>query len=159
MQGGMQSLEETIARGVPVIAIPFFSDQKTNADKICDLNIGQRLTFEDLTKEALTTKIHEVINNPVYREESKKLGNLIRDTPMTPVETAVWSIEYAIRNRGAKHLKYKAAKISFTEYFLLDVIFVHVFVMIFVAFLTVKTLKMCQSKRSSVKSSEKLKLK
>lgn len=65
MQGGIQSLEETIARGVPVVTVPFFSDQEANADKICELGIGQRLNIEDLTKDTLTKKIHEVIDNPM----------------------------------------------------------------------------------------------
>lgn len=54
-----------------------------------------------------------------------QLGNRIRDTPMTPVQTAVWWIEYAIRNRGAEHLKYKGAHVPFIEYYLIDIICVH----------------------------------
>ncbi|XP_063706101.1 UDP-glucosyltransferase 2-like [Culicoides brevitarsis] len=124
MQGGIQSLEETIARGVPVIVIPFFSDQEANAEKVIDLQIGERLNIADLSKELLLKKINLVIEGP-YKENIKKLGDVVRDTPMPPVKTAVWWIEYAIRNRGAAHLKYKGASMSFSEFFLLDVILFH----------------------------------
>lgn len=78
-----------------------------------------------------------------YRQRAKQLGDQVRDTPMTPVETAVWWIEYAIRNRGAEHLKYKGAKISLFEYFLLDVILLHVFVLILIVLLIVFLVKTC----------------
>uniref|UniRef100_A0A336KE79 CSON009222 protein n=1 Tax=Culicoides sonorensis TaxID=179676 RepID=A0A336KE79_CULSO len=121
MQGGLQSIEETISRGVPVIIIPFFSDQETNANKIINLGIGQKLKAEHLSKSTLMKTIYEVIKNPKYRLEAKKLSDLTGDYPMSPVETAVWWIKYAIRNRGAKHMKYKGAEMNFFEYFLLDV--------------------------------------
>lgn len=63
-QGGMQSMEETIDRGVPVVAIPFFNDQTANAKKIEGFGIGKRLDLEDLTVDSLKSKIFEVINNP-----------------------------------------------------------------------------------------------
>lgn len=164
MQGGIQSLEETISRGVPVVAIPFFSDQEANADKICELRIGQRLNIGDLTQDTLTAKIKEVIEDPSYQERSKQLGDQIKDTPMPPVETAVWWIEYAIRNRGAKHLKYKGAEMSFFDYFLVDVILFHAVLGISVVLALVKFLKMyrnrtCQDQKESFRQVRGKKLK
>lgn len=63
-QGGLQSMEETIDRGVPVVVIPFFGDQTANAEKIESLGIGKRLSLEDLTTETLKKNIFEVIKDP-----------------------------------------------------------------------------------------------
>ena len=57
---------------------------------------------------------------------------------MSPVDTAVWWIEYAIRNRGAQHLKYRGAEISLIEYFLIDVILAHILFVLFLLFLIKK---------------------
>lgn len=61
---------------------------------------------------------------------------------MTPVQTAVWWIEYAIRNRGAEHLKYKGAHVPFIEYYLIDIICVHLAALALVLYL-MKTLIGC----------------
>ncbi|XP_063706098.1 UDP-glycosyltransferase UGT5-like [Culicoides brevitarsis] len=63
-QGGLQSMEETISRGVPVVVIPFFGDQDANADRIVKLGIGRRVNLDELSVEKLEANILEVINNP-----------------------------------------------------------------------------------------------
>lgn len=63
-QGGLQSMEETIARGVPVVVIPFFADQDANAEKMKSLGMGKRLNVDELTVDTLKTNILEVIHNP-----------------------------------------------------------------------------------------------
>ncbi|XP_063707079.1 UDP-glycosyltransferase UGT5-like isoform X1 [Culicoides brevitarsis] len=154
-QGGGQSMEETIARGVPVVVIPFFADQDANAQKMENLGIGRRLNVNELTVEKLESTIMEVINNPKYKQTVKQLGDRIRDTPMTPVQTAVWWIEYAIRNRGAEHLKYKGTDVPFIEYYLIDVIAVHLVGIFLVLYVLKKLFNMIRGGNS--KTTKKMK--
>lgn len=53
----------------------------------------------------------------------KKLAVLLRDEQVTPVEKAVFWIEYVLRNGGAPHLKSVAHDLSWYQYYSLDVIF------------------------------------
>lgn len=62
-QAGLQSIEEAIANGVPLLAIPFFGDQFNNAERIAALGIGQCLDFGTLTKESFKSAIVETIEN------------------------------------------------------------------------------------------------
>ncbi|XP_063706099.1 UDP-glycosyltransferase UGT5-like [Culicoides brevitarsis] len=62
MQGGLQSMDETIDRGVPVVVVPFFGDQYANAAKIERLGIGRRVNVNELDK--LEETVLEVIGNP-----------------------------------------------------------------------------------------------
>lgn len=121
-QGGFQSMEESIARGVPVVCIPFFGDQEFNAKHIEKLGIGKKLFKRDLTVERLRKTIMEVIENPSYKKRSIEIGKQVRDTPMNATETAVWHIEHVIRNRGADMFKYKGKSMSIFEYYFLDII-------------------------------------
>ncbi|XP_063707080.1 UDP-glycosyltransferase UGT5-like isoform X2 [Culicoides brevitarsis] len=155
MQGGLQSMEETIDRGIPVVVIPFFGDQAANAEKIEDLGIGKKLNLEDLSYNSLKSCISEVIENPKYKQTVKQLGDRIRDTPMTPVQTAVWWIEYAIRNRGAEHLKYKGTDVPFIEYYLIDVIAVHLVGIFLVLYVLKKLFNMIRGGNS--KTTKKMK--
>lgn len=63
MQGGLQSLEEAITNGVPLLTIPFFIDQFRNAKRLAELGVGRHLDFETLTKESLKSNILELIDN------------------------------------------------------------------------------------------------
>lgn len=62
-QGGLQSLEESVTNGVPLLAIPFFADQFINAGRIEALGIGLQLDFSTLTKESFKSSILEVAEN------------------------------------------------------------------------------------------------
>lgn len=56
-----------------------------------------------------------------YKEKISELKKIVYDTPMPPVETAVWWIEYAIRHKGAPHYKYRGVEVPFWEYYFLDI--------------------------------------
>lgn len=66
MQGGLQSLEESVFNRVPMVAIPFFADQPRNAKKINDLGIGLLLDYMTMTKDTLKEAILEVAQNKTY---------------------------------------------------------------------------------------------
>lgn len=121
-QGGLQSMEEAFTRGVPMLAIPFFADQDKNAHIVQTLGVGKQLQRHDITETNLLETITEVIDNPKYRKNVEKLRDTAWDLPMAPKTAAVWWIEYAIRNRGSHHLKYKGKDMPFYQYYLLDVI-------------------------------------
>lgn len=57
-----------------------------------------------------------------YRRNIKKLDTLIRDSPQTPLERAVWWSEYVLRHGEAKHYRSPAANISWSDYLELDLL-------------------------------------
>jgi glucuronosyltransferase len=62
-QCGLQSFQEAVYHGVPILAIPFFSDQKHNAKKVSIERIGLHLPFQEITKEKLLTSITAIFND------------------------------------------------------------------------------------------------
>ncbi|KAJ8959684.1 hypothetical protein NQ318_021875 [Aromia moschata] len=122
-QGGLQSMEEGIYRGVPFVVIPFFGDQEQNARLMESKGIAKIVQRKpSVNKDELKNAILEVIKNPRYKNSVTRLRRQALDTPMTGLETAVWWTEYVIRHKGAKHLRNPAADMPFYQYFLLDVI-------------------------------------
>lgn len=65
-QCGLQSFQEAVYFGVPILGIPFFGDQKYNAKKIVTEELGVQLSLQDLTKETLSAAINAVLNDPRY---------------------------------------------------------------------------------------------
>lgn len=60
---GMMSSMEAAYRGVPIVGIPFFLDQKVNAKKFVKRGLGVQLDYNTLTKETVLTAVREVLNN------------------------------------------------------------------------------------------------
>lgn len=63
-QAGLQSLEEAVHNGVPLLALPFMVDQWANANSIHNLGIGLKLDFSSLTEDIFTSAITRIIENP-----------------------------------------------------------------------------------------------
>jgi glucuronosyltransferase len=59
----MQSFQEAVYHGVPILGIPFFVDQKYNAKKIATEEIGLLLPFNELTTEKLLTSLTTILND------------------------------------------------------------------------------------------------
>lgn len=57
-----------------------------------------------------------------YKRNIERLGKLIRDQPMRPVDKAVWWTEYVIRHQGASHYRYKPAQMPAWQYHYYDVV-------------------------------------
>ncbi|XP_045762876.1 UDP-glycosyltransferase UGT5-like [Maniola jurtina] len=119
-QGGLQSTDEAIDAGVPLIGIPILGDQWYNTEKYIYFKIGIRLNLPELTEEIFKEAIVTVISDQSYRENIIKLRTLMKDEPQTPLERAVWWIEYVLRHGGAKHLRAAGANISWPQYLELE---------------------------------------
>lgn len=65
-QGGPHSIEEAIDRHVPMIAIPFITDQFRNSLLIQEKKIGRTLDLTKLTAQQLLMAIHDVISDRRY---------------------------------------------------------------------------------------------
>ncbi|XP_041983855.1 UDP-glucosyltransferase 2-like [Aricia agestis] len=124
-QGGLQSLDEALIAGVPVIGIPLFTDQWYNVAKFEKHHIGIRIFIEELTEEALTDAINKIIySDKSYRENMVRLYNLMQDQPQPPLERVVWWIEHVIRHGSAAHMMPTTANIGWVELLQLDIVVV-----------------------------------
>lgn len=60
---GISSLLEAIHTATPVIAIPLFTDQPSNAKLLEDLGVAVRLPAYALTQELIANAVRTVIND------------------------------------------------------------------------------------------------
>ncbi|XP_050356504.1 UDP-glucosyltransferase 2-like isoform X2 [Nymphalis io] len=121
-QGGLQSTDEAITAGVPLIGIPMLGDQWFNSEHYVKHNIGMKLSIETLTENKLKDAIETIITNNSFRQNVVKLRNIMRDQPLSPLERAVWWTEHVLRHNGAAHLRSPAAHMHWTEYYAMDLI-------------------------------------
>ncbi|KAI5633115.1 UDP-glucoronosyl and UDP-glucosyl transferase domain-containing protein [Phthorimaea operculella] len=121
-QGGLQSTDEAIVAGVPLIGIPMLADQWYNVEKYIFHGIGKKLEMETISEEKMLKTITEVTKNNRYRKNIQKLGALMRDEPMSGLQRAVWWTEHVLRHGGARHLRAPAANISWAQYLELELV-------------------------------------
>ncbi|HXM28452.1 MAG TPA: glycosyltransferase [Chthoniobacterales bacterium] len=76
---GLNTVLESLAQGVPQVAIPITFDQPGVATRIAAKKTGVTVPFEKLTPDHLSTLLGEVLNNPVYRENARKLQKMIAE--------------------------------------------------------------------------------
>ncbi|KAF2895932.1 hypothetical protein ILUMI_10246 [Ignelater luminosus] len=153
--GGLLSTTEAVYHGVPIVGIPLYGDQVMNLANAENNGIGRGLPYSELTEDKLSDLIQEVLTNPKYADNAKRRSSIMRDQPMTALERGVFWVEYALRHKGAPHLRSAALNLAWYQYLLLDVI-VFVIAALFMTFLTLRfVIRKCMgSKKKSSKVSE-----
>lgn len=53
-------------RNVPLVVVPFFGDQPSNAATVSAAGYGIRLLPEDITEESFFSAIQEILTNPRF---------------------------------------------------------------------------------------------
>uniref|UniRef100_A0A6P7FXA7 UDP-glucuronosyltransferase 2B19-like isoform X2 n=1 Tax=Diabrotica virgifera virgifera TaxID=50390 RepID=A0A6P7FXA7_DIAVI len=153
--GGALSTAEASYHGVPVVGIPFFADQYINVNIIEKKGIGVRVDFVTMTANTLLDKINEILHNPKYLQNAKKLSHIIKDQPQTPLERAVFWVEFVIRNNGTHILDPASRYMSYFVTSSLDIYLFLASVIIVILWLMLKFLSLI--KYFLYRNTEKLK--
>jgi MGT family glycosyltransferase len=74
---GLNTVLESLAQGVPQVAIPVTYDQPGVAARIADKKTGLVTSLDELTADHLSTLLDEVLNNSTYRDNARKLQKAI----------------------------------------------------------------------------------
>ncbi|XP_012995721.1 UDP-glucuronosyltransferase 2A1 isoform X2 [Esox lucius] len=137
--GGTNGLYEAIYHGVPMVGVPLFADQPDNIMHMKTKGAAVMLDFNKMTSQDLVDGLNSVINDPTYKENMMRLSRIHHDQPMKPLDTAVFWIEFVMRNKGAKHLRVESHNLSWYQYHCLDVAAALLSVVGLITVVTVKT--------------------
>ncbi|XP_068688914.1 UDP-glucuronosyltransferase 2C1-like [Montipora foliosa] len=118
---GHNSLYESGYHGVPMVGIPLYADQFSNAKKAEDFGFALSVNLKTVNSEQLAGIIKQVLNDPRFKNSAMRISKLMQDKPRLPVETAADWIEYVLRHGGARHLRAQVFNIPWYQYYLLDV--------------------------------------
>lgn len=79
--GGMNSVSESLVYGVPMVVIPFVSDQPVNARCIEKLGVGKRMEYTQVNRAALREMVLSVLSDDDIKNNLQKVKNLIDNAP------------------------------------------------------------------------------
>jgi zeaxanthin glucosyltransferase len=77
---GLNTTLESLAQGVPMVAIPIGYDQAGVAARIAHHGVGEFVEVEDLTVVGLSKLIQGVLSNPHYRIRAQHFASVIAET-------------------------------------------------------------------------------
>ncbi|CAK9814493.1 UDP-glucosyltransferase 2 [Anthophora plagiata] len=97
--GGLMSMQEAIHFGIPMVGIPMFGDQMTNLRNAANKNVAVNLgSIDNVTVESLNGAIDAILHDKTYSTNIRKLSEKFKDRPMSPMDTAIFWIEYVGRH-------------------------------------------------------------
>uniref|UniRef100_A0A3B3ZUD5 UDP-glucuronosyltransferase n=1 Tax=Periophthalmus magnuspinnatus TaxID=409849 RepID=A0A3B3ZUD5_9GOBI len=120
--GGTNGLQEAIYHGIPIVGIPIFFDQPENLSRIRAKGGAVIVDVAEVDRQVLGQALNTVLNEASYTENMRRLSWLHKDQPLSPMDQAVFWIEFVIRHKGAPHLKSHSHTLSWAVYHSLDVI-------------------------------------
>ena len=118
---GKGGVAEAQYHGVPMVALPVFADQHSNAKKMAFSGYGLEMELLTLTEESFRNAILEVLNKPQYKRNVEAFSKLYRDRPLTARESVIFWTEYVLRHHGARHMQSPLVHMNFIERLNLDV--------------------------------------
>jgi zeaxanthin glucosyltransferase len=98
---GLNTALESLAHGVPMMAIPISYDQPGVATRIAHHGVGEFLEVANLTIDGLHELIQKILHTPAYREKAQYFKDVIAKRPGLDLaaDAIERAFEQAIQNR------------------------------------------------------------
>ncbi|XP_038207518.1 UDP-glycosyltransferase UGT5-like [Zerene cesonia] len=120
--GGLLSTTETIHFGKPIIAVPVFADQFTNARRAVQKGFGIHVDMSYNLADDIKAAVQEMTSNPKYSLRAKELSLIYHDRPVTPDKELMHWIDHVVKTGGAAHLKSPALLVPWYQKLYLDLL-------------------------------------
>ncbi|CAO4381358.1 unnamed protein product [Caenorhabditis nigoni] len=133
--GGLGSINELSYLGKPAILCPLFADQMRNTKMLTRHNGSIGFSKYDLSDSAKIADVFQkILYDNKYSENSKKLAEQLENQPIKPKDLMVKHAEFAARFGRLPSLDPYSRKMGFIEYFMIDVAFFSMTLLVFLAF-------------------------
>ena len=139
---GLNSIQEALIAGVPMIAFPICHDGPHNAAKIVRKGYALKLDLKSFSVEELVSAIEEVTTNSSYKAKVEKAAAILKSERVPPIEEAAFWINHVL-TFGGEHLRSYAQDIPLWKYLGLDIIAFCLLLWHVVVYLLIKLIQGC----------------
>ncbi|XP_059613681.1 UDP-glycosyltransferase UGT5-like [Phlebotomus argentipes] len=102
---GLLSTQESVWYGVPILGLPVFGDNWLIMKLSIKTGVAEQGDLRNIERNAFKKLIEKMINDPKYNENAKIRSKIFRDQKETPLERAIWWIEYVLRHPNMTHMR------------------------------------------------------
>ncbi|XGW30532.1 hypothetical protein V3C99_009469 [Haemonchus contortus] len=99
--GGMSSVMEAVAHGVPIVGIPLYGSNRHNLKKVVNKGLGLMVSKKELREDKLLSTMKSVLQGSRFTKVAKEMSKDFRSRPSTPFEIALHYIEVVGRHRSS----------------------------------------------------------
>uniref|UniRef100_A0A2A4JYW3 UDP-glucuronosyltransferase n=1 Tax=Heliothis virescens TaxID=7102 RepID=A0A2A4JYW3_HELVI len=138
---GMLSTSEAMHCGVPLVSVPLFGEQFANGRSAVESGLGVLLDVLTLNVHVLEDALKTILQEQ-YQKKAKTLSKLWKDRPLSPMETAIFWIEYVARNKEAVNLKPPTLDMPLYQYLMIDVLLVMALATLVIGYIIVKLISL-----------------
>ncbi|CAI5454263.1 unnamed protein product [Caenorhabditis angaria] len=98
--GGMASVMESVANGVPIVGIPLYGSNRFNLQKVVNKGLGLVVDKTELTEKTLTETIKKVLETPKYKTTAKAMSKEFKSRQTSPFAGALHTIDHIGRHHS-----------------------------------------------------------
>ncbi|MER3432317.1 MAG: hypothetical protein C4288_02535 [Leptolyngbya sp. ERB_1_1] len=77
---GMNSINEALYYGKPILALPFFGDQHYNAARLVDLGVALKLNKQNFSGTEVRRKLDQILLIQSYRDNASQIAKTLQQT-------------------------------------------------------------------------------
>ena len=123
--GGNNGQFEALYHGVPMLVLPVFAEQPSNARRVKYKGFGEYLSLINLEEKELLKTVDKIIRTPSYRKNIQKASRIFRSSAQSPIDRVGYWIEHVLEF-GGQHLRSAALDLPLWKFLMLDVCLVFV---------------------------------
>ena len=97
---GLNTVLESLAQGVPQLAIPVSYDQPGIAARIANKQTGVVTSLDKLTADHLSTLLNRVLSNATYRDNARKMQKAIAEANGLSVAADIVEQAFGVRKNA-----------------------------------------------------------
>ena len=120
-------------------------DQPANAKEAERIGFGKMLPYQEISEKTVQENLISMLNDPEYTNRAKEFGALVIDQIQHPLERATWWLEHIMRHPHEYRNKSPVLKLTWYQYFCLDVILTIIFAVLSVTYIIYRLTKLCFS--------------
>ncbi|XP_037875535.1 UDP-glycosyltransferase UGT41A2 isoform X1 [Bombyx mori] len=120
--GGLLSTLETLHYGVPILAVPVFGDQPSNADRAVRHGFAKSIQYKPDMANDMKVALNEMLSNDSYYTRARYLSKIFGDKLVPPAKLISHYVKVAIETNGAYHLRSKSLLYPWYQRWLVDII-------------------------------------
>ncbi|KHJ83710.1 hypothetical protein OESDEN_16589 [Oesophagostomum dentatum] len=122
---GMNSMQESLLFGVPMVTIPLFADQDSNAAVAAERGYSVNLNKLSITREKIIDAINAVLGKPgeesTYTQKARQAARLLKGSPKEMRRTIKKLARISGTEPPLKHLKLDLDHLNNLQYYNIDV--------------------------------------
>ncbi|KAF1748221.1 hypothetical protein GCK72_024688 [Caenorhabditis remanei] len=103
--GGMSSVMEAVAHGVPIVGVPLYGSNRYNLQKVSNKGLGVVIEKDDLNEISLYGAMKKVLESAKYKNTAKEMSREFRARTTSPFAAALHAIDHVGRHHSYAYMQ------------------------------------------------------